>query len=130
MDKSGNNIVIISDEQGVVQGVAAAVAANGMAVSVVDSGPECATALHELGPELVVIELGGPGYDGDTAWRARRALDERWHSEPRVVALSRLSAQETRDRAERIGAELVLHAPFDLEQLVRHVTERSLVLAA
>lgn len=82
-------------------------------------GDACKEALAEFRPELVIVELGRPGYHGDTAWRVRRALQEVWPPAPLVLAVSGLGAAESRFRSELVGARLTLHEPFAPREVIQ-----------
>lgn len=67
-------------------------------------------------PDAVVVDVGGPGYELDTAWRFRRVLDACHDDPPPVIAVSRLAPQATAWRARRLEARAVVTAR-DLAQL-------------
>jgi DNA-binding response OmpR family regulator len=86
----GRTIVVVEDEQLIAESVAARLRAEGLEVEIANDGPTGVEICRRVRPDLVILDLMLPGYDGrDGFWgtnvgrsRARDALE----SHPETLA--------------------------------------------
>jgi len=116
-------IFVIADRPAGLESMLQALRDKGFTVLLGSPGPGCAMTLRALHPDMVIVDLGEMGYDGDTAWRARRVLDSIFPAEPSVIALSGLPREEAMIRTSRVGALMAFSKPLDVDHILTFVCE-------
>ncbi len=82
-----------------------------------DSGESALAQLGDVSPDLMIVDLRMPGMTGQDFVRRQRA-----EGEPiPLVVLS--GSSEAKQVGSEIGANAVVHKPFDLDELVRVVDQ-------
>jgi len=114
-----SRVLIVEDDAGIREAIAAVLADAGIPSSQVANGLE---ALELLGrdaspPDLILLDIMMPVMDGWT-FRAKQREDPRLASIPVVIFTAHASA---RDVAEKMGAAAFLKKPVDLEALLATV---------
>src|SRR5262249_61871291 len=57
-------ILVVEDERTIAEAVAARLRAEGFAVELAGTGPDAVSAAHRSKPDLVVLDIMLPGFDG------------------------------------------------------------------
>ncbi|HUK03222.1 MAG TPA: response regulator transcription factor [Steroidobacteraceae bacterium] len=83
-------------------------------VAVVENGTECLQYTRALSPDVVVLDLAMPDFNGFEITQQLKALG----SAPRVVILSLYDEQEYRRRARQVGAEAYVAKMQTVKELV------------
>ncbi len=109
-------VLVVEDEPAIAAAVAARLQAEGFAVHVAVDGPAGVAAAAELAPDLVVLDVMLPGFDGLEVCRRVQAQ--------RPVPVLMLTARE--DEADTLmglaaGADDYLTKPFSMRELVARV---------
>jgi CheY-like chemotaxis protein len=93
----------------------------GVAVETRDDGPSGLQAALDDPPDLLILDVGLPHMDG---WEvlARIRADERTRG-LKVMVLTAHAQEETREKADRGGADAFVTKPFRPEELRRVASE-------
>jgi len=115
-------VLIIEDDEGVRDAIAAILREEGYEVDVAASG---AAALHRLAegarPSLILLDLMMPEMDG-IAFRRRQLDDPALRAIPVVIISAR---PDVARQAERLHADAFLQKPMSFEELLHVVQNRA-----
>jgi CheY-like chemotaxis protein len=87
----------------------------GYRVHVAADGPQAVEMAKSILPDVAIVDIGLPGFDGYQV--ARSLLADPKTSSIRLIALTAYGSPEDRQRAFRSGFDLHLTKPASLEQL-------------
>ncbi|HEU4426482.1 MAG TPA: response regulator transcription factor [Pilimelia sp.] len=109
-------VLVVEDERTIAESVAARLRAEGLAVDVAVDGPGAVAAAHRLRPDLVVLDVMLPGFDGLEVCRRIQA--------ERPVPVLMLTARD--DETDllvglAVGADDYLTKPFSMRELAARV---------
>lgn len=109
-------ILVVEDEPTIAEAVAARLRAEGFTVHVAGDGPRAVLAADELRPDLMVLDVMLPGFDGLEVCRRVQAQ--------RPVPVLMLTARD--DETDKlvglaVGADDYLTKPFSMRELVARV---------
>jgi two-component system OmpR family response regulator len=113
-----DHVLIVDDDRGIRELLAAYLEKNGMRVSLAANGRQMRAALEQGAPDLIVLDLMMPGEDGLVLCRELRA------SKLRAVPVLMLTARS--EEADRIvglemGADDYLAKPFAVRELLARI---------
>jgi two-component system OmpR family response regulator len=113
-----DHVLIVDDDRGIRELIAAYLEKNGMRVSLAANGRQMHAALEQGAPDLIVLDLMLPGEDGLVLCRELRA------SKFRAVPVLMLTARD--EEADRIvglemGADDYLPKPFAVRELLARI---------
>ncbi|GAB3795319.1 response regulator transcription factor [Micromonospora zhanjiangensis] len=113
---SERRVLVVEDEHTIAESVAARLRAEGYTVDVVGDGPAAVHAVRTLRPDLVVLDVMLPGFDGLEVCRRIQA--------DRPVPVLMLTARD--DETDllvglAVGADDYLTKPFSLRELAARV---------
>lgn len=108
------SILIVDDESGIRQSLAALLRDEGYDVHSVSSGEECLKAVEQRAFDLILLDVWLPGMDGLVTLER---LNER-ESIPMVVMISGHGKIETAVRATKLGAFDFIEKPLSLEKTI------------
>lgn len=90
----------------------------GHAVVAVEDGPSAVAAMADgSGFDLVLMDLGLPGFDGDEAVRRIRAKPDAGRAPPRILMLTATATPGGLERCQGCGADGTLTKPLRLDAL-------------
>ncbi|MFQ5516169.1 MAG: response regulator [Acidimicrobiia bacterium] len=117
----GQRVLVVEDSQVIQRLIEVCLRPAGFEVETRDDGPSGLDAALESPPDLLILDVGLPKMDG---WEVLSRL----RSDPRtqsltVLVLTAHAQEETRERADRGGADAFLTKPFRPNDLRRVVTE-------
>jgi CheY-like chemotaxis protein len=96
----------------------------GSEVTVVHDGAEAIRRAEEFRPEVLLLDIGMPGFDGyEVCRRIRRAP---WSAGMKIVALTGWGHEEDRRRSAAAGFDRHLVKPVAPEQLVEILRQLAL----
>jgi DNA-binding response OmpR family regulator len=109
-------ILVVDDEPTIAESVAARLRAEGFAVTVAGDGPAAVASVAEVAPDLVVLDVMLPGFDGLEVCRRIQAS--------RAVPVLMLTARD--DETDLlvglgVGADDYLTKPFSMRELAARV---------
>lgn len=115
MPGSGPKILIVDDESGIRQSLAAVLSDEGYVCAAADSGQACLRELAQEAYELVMLDIWMPGTDGlQTLYQIQQLPAS---SRPAVVMISGHGNIETAVKATKLGAFDFLEKPLTLEKV-------------
>src|SRR5216110_2339197 len=109
-------VLVVEDERTIAESVAVRLRAEGFAVDLAHDGPDAVAAARAGRPDLVVLDVMLPGYDGLEVCRRIQA--------ERTVPVLMLTARD--DETDllvglAVGADDYLTKPFSMRELVARV---------
>src|SRR5258706_15331770 len=113
---STRRILVVEDERTIADAVAARLRAEGFTVDVAGTGPDAVAAAHRTKPDLVVLDIMLPGFDGLEV--CRRIQAER--PVPVIMLTARADATDLLV-GPAVGADDSLTKPFSLRELAARV---------
>ncbi len=110
-------VLVVDDDLRIAASVRRSLSYEGHEVFVAHDGPDGLEAARSLGPDVIVLDIMLPGFDGIEVLRRLRAEDNR------VAVLMLTARTEVPDRVEGLsaGADDYLTKPFAHEELVARV---------
>lgn len=109
-------ILIVEDEQGISNFMAAMLTANHYDVLVARTGQQARTMIASHCPDLVILDLGLPDMDGSEIIRSVRS----WSRMP-IIVISARSAELDKAAALDMGADDYLTKPFGTVELLARI---------
>lgn len=109
-------ILVVEDETSIAEAIAARLTAEGFEVSTAGDGPEGVSRYEEVGPDLVVLDVMLPGFDGLEVCRriqARRAVP--------VIMLTARDSETDMLVGLGVGADDYITKPFSPRELVARI---------
>jgi CheY-like chemotaxis protein len=105
-------ILVTDDEPGMLTLLEEALSSRGYRVVTATNGREGLERIAAERPNLILLDMFMPTMDG---WTFAKAIHERYGRTIPIVVIT--AAQDSRLRADEIGADGDLGKPFELEQL-------------
>ncbi len=115
-------ILLVEDNEDGRQTLAMMLRMQGHEVHEADSGPTGVAGIHEVHPDIAIVDIGLPGFDGYEVARRTRA-DDRVEA-VRLVALTGYGQEDDRRNARAAGFDWFLVKPADmgaLDEILAHV---------
>jgi len=109
-------ILVVDDEPPIVDLVRGYLEREGFAVDVATDGPSAVAAVRAIGPDVVVLDVMLPGFDGVEACRRIRAFSDAY-----IIMLTARSEEIDRVVGLSVGADDYLAKPFSPRELVARV---------
>jgi DNA-binding response OmpR family regulator len=110
-------VLVVEDNADLAFAVASTLETDGYEVSVADSGPDGLRLAREFAPDLIILDLMLPGFDG---FRVLRTLRDGGAEVP-VLILTARGAEEDKVRGFRLGADDYVTKPFGAMELLARV---------
>ena len=108
-----SKVLVVDDEPQIRRALRTSLEAHGYEVATVATGQEGVLAAAEIGPDLLLLDLGLPDIDGTEVIRRIRAF-----SDVPVIVLSVREAQRDKVAALDVGADDYVTKPFGMEELL------------
>jgi DNA-binding response OmpR family regulator len=113
---SGPTILLVDDEPPIIDLVRGYLEREGFAVRTATDGPSAVAAVRDLGPDVVILDVMLPGFDGIEACRQIRSFSDAY-----VLMLTARSEEIDRVVGLSVGADDYLTKPFSPRELVARV---------
>ncbi len=113
---SGERVLVVDDEPGIVRALTAALRARGHEVLAAATGREAVDAVLTGGPAVVILDLGLPDVDGIDVCRQLR----QWTDVP-IIVLTAEGAEARKVEALDEGANDYVTKPFSTPELLARV---------
>jgi two-component system KDP operon response regulator KdpE len=120
---ASSNVLVVDDDAQILRALRTSLSAHGYRVRTAPNGETALALLAEENFDLVVLDLGLPGIDGDEVIRRARG----WSDVP-IIVLSVREGQDDKVAALDAGADDYVTKPFAMEELLarmRAVRRRS-----
>jgi CheY-like chemotaxis protein len=119
------HVLVIEDSASVRRLIEVCLRVLDVTISSVSDGPQGLTAVKEIDPEVVVLDIGLPGLDG---WEVLSQLrDDEETAHLKVLVLTAHAQPEMADKAAQGGADAFMTKPFRPSDL-REQVEKLLTL--
>jgi two-component system KDP operon response regulator KdpE len=109
-------ILVVDDEVGIRRALQRALVARGYEVETAADGPEAVSEAEVFAPDLIVLDLNLPEFDGMEVCRRVRA----WSAVP-ILVLSVREDESDKVEALDLGADDYLTKPFGIDELLARV---------
>jgi two-component system KDP operon response regulator KdpE len=113
MSEAGQRVLVVDDENSIRRYLRAALSAQGFAIYEAANGQEAINAVVSHHPDLVILDLGLPDFDGIEVTRRLRE----WSQTP-IIILSVREAEHDKIAALDAGADDYLTKPFSTGELM------------
>lgn len=118
MSESQNELIlIIEDDLHIAEGLALNLQLQGYETEIAGDGPSGVRLWEERSPDLVILDIMLPGFDGLSVLRSIRLKDERIP----ILVLSAKSASDDKIKGLSYGVDDYMAKPFNLEELMLRV---------
>ena len=112
----GTTILVVDDEPPIIDLVRGYLEREGYSVHAASDGPSAVAAVRDLAPDVVILDVMLPGFDGVEACRRIRAFSDAY-----VLMLTARSEEIDRVVGLSVGADDYLAKPFSPRELVARV---------
>ena len=112
----GPVILVVDDEQPIIDLVRGYLEREGYVVHAVVDGPSAVAAVRDLAPDVVILDVMLPGFDGVEACRRIRSFSDAY-----ILMLTARSEEIDRVVGLSVGADDYLTKPFSPRELVARV---------
>ena len=116
MARDRRSILLVDDEVGIAEPLAAALEREGFAITVVGTAAEALLAAKRLDPDLVLLDLGLPDGSGFDVCRELRSI-----SRTPVIMLTARGEEADRVAGLELGADDYVVKPFSAREVVARV---------
>ena len=113
----GLKVLLVDDDAGLREAVAALLAGTGAVVRSAGSAEEALATLTEFAPDILLSDIAMPGEDGYSLIRRVRALGAEQGGNVPAIALTALAGENDRQRVLAAGFQGYLSKPVDLDHL-------------
>ncbi len=113
MSEAGQRVLVVDDENSIRRYLRAALSAQGFTVYEAASGEEAVNAVLNNRPDIIILDLGLPDFDGIEVTRRLRE----WSQTP-IIILSVREAENDKIAALDAGADDYLTKPFGTGELM------------
>jgi DNA-binding response OmpR family regulator len=110
-------ILIIEDDMHIAEGLALNLKLQGYETDIAEDGPAGVQKWQSLCPDLIILDIMLPGFDGLSVLQAIRLKDERLP----ILVLSAKSASDDKIKGLSYGVDDYLAKPFNLEELLLRI---------
>jgi two-component system OmpR family response regulator len=110
-------VLVVDDEQSITDLVALALRYEQFEVAVAHTGRQALTAVRSFQPDLVVLDVMLPDFDG---FEVARRMGAEWPTVP-VLFLTARDATDDKIRGLTLGGDDYVTKPFSLEELVARI---------
>ena len=112
-------VLVAEDERNLVEALSFLMRRAGFEVSVARDGPTTVEMARTLKPDLVLLDIMLPGFDGfEVVSAIKRANLDR---PPRIVMLTAKGHEKDRRRASELGVDAYVTKPFSNRDVVERV---------
>ncbi len=115
----GKRVLVVDDNTDTARSLARLLSRRGYEVSVAHDGPSGERAAHEFEPEVCLLDIGLPGFDGYELARRLRASGP--CQEALMIAISGYAQEGDRQRSRVSGFDAHFAKPVDLDKLFEHM---------
>jgi DNA-binding response OmpR family regulator len=113
------SVLVAEDERNLTEALSFLMRRAGYEVNVARDGPSTVAMAQAIRPDLILLDIMLPGFDGfEVAAAIRRGDPAR---QPRIIMLTAKGHERDRQRAEALGVDDYVTKPFSNQDVVRRV---------
>ena len=112
-------ILVVDDNHDAAESLAALLQLDGHETHLVHDGPGAVEAAASLRPDVILLDIGLPGFSGYDAARRIRTQQREGDKPMLIVALTGWGQEQDRRRSELAGIDAHLVKPVDYEALMK-----------
>ena len=120
------SVLVVEDERNIVESLKFLIGKAGLDVRVAYDGPTALRMIEEKAPDLLLLDIMLPGFDGFEVLRAIRNNPRRRHI--RIMMLTAKGREVDRHKATELGVDEYVTKPFSTREVLQRV--KALVGAA
>ena len=117
----GKKVLVVDDEPNIVTSLQFLMTKAGFDVEVARNGAEALAALERPPPDLMLLDVMMPEFDGYEVC-ARIRQDSSW-SDTKIIMLTARGRESEKERGLALGADAYVIKPFSTRELVQQVEE-------
>jgi DNA-binding response OmpR family regulator len=114
------SILVAEDERNLVEALTFLMRRAGYEVSVARDGPTTVAMARDIKPDLLLLDIMLPGFDGFDVIAAIRR-DSRGRKQPRIILLTAKGYERDRRKAAELGVDDYVTKPFSNRDVVQRV---------
>ena len=123
MPSDTKKVLVVEDEKDLRDAIKTALSYEGIEVDTAEDGVEAFTKVHEMQPDLILLDILMPKQDGITTLKALRK--EEWGKDIPVIVMTVLDDMEKLGEALEAGAsEYIVKTDVSLGAIVEKVKKR------
>lgn len=111
-----NHVLVVDDEEDVLDLVKTVLTGNGYSVVTATSGEEALVKAVGGHPDLIILDLVMPGLSGLEVCRLLKNRSD--FGDVPIIVMSVLDREVDRQHVFEAGADMFIHKPFNLEELL------------
>jgi PAS domain S-box-containing protein len=117
--RSTLRVLVVDDNEDAAECLASLLDLEGHRTHLAHSGPDAVTSARAFTPDVILLDIGLPGFDGyEVARRLHQELGERM---PRLVAVTGFGADSDKRRSQEAGFDAHLVKPISTALLMREL---------
>jgi CheY-like chemotaxis protein len=120
-DWPSHRVLIVDDNRDAADTLALLFELDGHTIRLAHDGPSAVAEAHEFQPEVILMDIGLPGFSGNEAVRRIRLQES--SVRPFVIALTGWGAPEDREATRAAGCDLHLTKPISHDELRRTIVD-------
>lgn len=114
-----HSVLVAEDERNLVEALSFLMQRAGYEVSVARDGPTALTMTREIRPDLVLLDIMLPGFDGfEVVTAIKRELPDKI---PRIIMLTAKGHEKDRRKALALGVDDYITKPFSNRDVIERV---------
>jgi DNA-binding response OmpR family regulator len=117
----GKRVLVVDDEPNIVMSVEFLMKRAGFEVEVARNGREALTALEGTPPDLILLDVMMPEFDGYEVCERIRARPD-WNA-TKIIMLTARGREVEKERGLALGADAYVTKPFSTRDLVEQVKQ-------
>jgi DNA-binding response OmpR family regulator len=120
IDRMAPSILVAEDERNLVEALTFLMRRAGYDVSVARDGPTTVAMAREIKPDLLLLDIMLPGFDGFEVIAALRR-ESNGAKLPRIIMLTAKGHERDRQKAEALGVDDYVTKPFSNRDVIQRV---------
>ena len=114
-----HSVLVAEDERNLVEALSFLMQRSGYQVSVARDGPTTVTMAREIRPDLILLDIMLPGFDGfEVVTAIKRELPDKI---PRIIMLTAKGHEKDRRKALALGVHDYITKPFSNRDVIERV---------
>lgn len=122
LEMGKHRVLVVDDDPAIVEMLVELLERDGrFEVQTASNGFDAGMRTNEFRPDIIVLDFLLPDINGNAV--IRRVRDDAAHAQIKIIVVSGVVDPREVEQLLKCGANAFLQKPFDIEQLVRRITE-------